>query len=87
VAEAAGAAGVKADEAERLWGEICRRRVPPASDGLTGAVGGQIEIVRDAYGVPHVYAEAAFTAWYIPRSSPFTMSTRAPGGKPSSSLD
>ena len=30
---------------------------------------------------------AALIAWYIPRSSQFTMSTRASGGKPSSSLD
>src|SRR5687768_7888842 len=30
---------------------------------------------------------AALTAWYFPRSSQFTMSTRASGGKPSSSLD
>jgi hypothetical protein len=30
---------------------------------------------------------AALTAWYIPKSSLFTMSTRASGGKPSNSLD
>ncbi len=30
---------------------------------------------------------AALIAWYIPKSSLFTMSTRASGGKPSNSLD
>jgi hypothetical protein len=30
---------------------------------------------------------AALTAWYIPKSSQFKMSTRAPRGKPSSSLE
>ena len=45
-------------EAERLWQEATRSRLPPASASLTAGVSAPVEILRDAYGVPHVYAEA-----------------------------
>jgi penicillin amidase len=54
--EAAAAAGVTVEEAERLWHELGRARLPPASARLTAAVAAPVEILRDAYGVPHVYA-------------------------------
>src|SRR5688500_12606616 len=53
----AEAAGASQDEARRLWDEECRRRLPPTSATLSGPVGAQVEVVRDSYGVPHVFAE------------------------------
>src|SRR5579883_2266712 len=56
LAEIARAADVPIAEAQRLWDDLCRQRIPPASDTLTGAVSAPVEIIRDSYGVPHVYA-------------------------------
>jgi penicillin G amidase len=58
LADAASAAGVSVAEAERLWHELARSRLPPTSATLTGEVSSPVEILRDAYGVPHVYADA-----------------------------
>ncbi|MGH2461128.1 MAG: penicillin acylase family protein [Chloroflexota bacterium] len=57
LAEIARAAGVAPADAERLWNEIIRSKVPPASDRLVGSVAASVEVIRDSYGVPHVYAE------------------------------
>lgn len=56
--EIAATAGVPAEDAARLWQEIIRARVPPASDQLVAGVAGTVEIVRDSYGVPHVYVQS-----------------------------
>ena len=56
LADAATAAGISTAEAERLWGEVTRDRLPPASATLMAEVAGPVEVIRDAYGVPHVYA-------------------------------
>lgn len=58
LAEVAAAAKVSVEEAEGVWQSIIRGKVPPASARLDGAVGAPVEIIRDRYGVPHVYAEA-----------------------------
>ncbi|HEY3109324.1 MAG TPA: penicillin acylase family protein, partial [Chloroflexota bacterium] len=58
LAEAAAAAGLSVAEAERLWRELARSRLPPTSATLTAEVASPVEILRDAYGVPHVYAGA-----------------------------
>jgi penicillin amidase len=41
-----------------------RRRVPPASASLSGAVNGRIEILRDRTGVPHVYAGSTADVYF-----------------------
>jgi penicillin amidase len=56
LADAAAAAGLSAAEAERLWEELTRARLPPATATLTAEVASPVEVIRDAYGVPHVYA-------------------------------
>src|SRR6266545_2391532 len=56
LADAAAAAGLSVAEAEPLWGELARSRLPPSSATLTAEVASPVEIIRDAYGVPHVYA-------------------------------
>ncbi|HVC33892.1 MAG TPA: penicillin acylase family protein [Chloroflexota bacterium] len=55
--EVAATAGVTVQEAEGLWETIIRGKVPPASAALVGRVGAAVEIIRDSYGVPHVYAQ------------------------------
>jgi penicillin amidase len=57
LAEIAAAAGVSVQEAEALWKQAIRERVPPASATLVGGVVAPVEIIRDSYGVPHVYAQ------------------------------
>jgi penicillin amidase len=39
------------------WDEICRRKIPPANATLSGPVSSRVEVIRDAYGVPHVFAD------------------------------
>ncbi|MDQ6673149.1 MAG: penicillin acylase family protein [Chloroflexota bacterium] len=41
-----------------------RRRVPPASATLRGAVSGRVEILRDQAGVPHVYADSTADVYF-----------------------
>src|SRR6185437_10970893 len=57
LAEIARAAGVTSAETENLWNEIIRSRVPATSDRLVGGVAASVEVIRDSYGVPHVYAQ------------------------------
>src|SRR5687768_2282492 len=52
----AEAAGTGEAEAAERWAEECRRRLPPANASLKGKVGGTVEVLRDSYGVLHVYA-------------------------------
>src|SRR5438876_8221382 len=54
--EFAAKAGIAVAEVERAWHEILRSRLPPASAVLSGDVGAPAEIIRDSYGVPHVFA-------------------------------
>jgi penicillin amidase len=64
LAEVAQAAGVSAAEARDLWTSILRRKVPPASASLTGTVSAPVEVIRDSYGVPHVYADQERDLFY-----------------------
>lgn len=57
LAAAAAEAGVAVAEADRLFTEHCRAKLPPPDEALSAGVSGKVEILRDAYGVPHVYAE------------------------------
>jgi len=56
VEDLAAAAGVSIEEVQNLWRSIIRGKVPAASANLSGLVDGPVEIIRDRYGVPHVYA-------------------------------
>ena len=58
LAEIAGAAGVSVEEARKVWQNLIRARVPPSSASLRGSVSAPVEVVRDSYGVPHVYAQS-----------------------------
>src|SRR5438045_2999353 len=58
LAEIAGAAGVSVEEARKLWQTLIRAKVPPSSADVQGVVGAPVEVVRDSYGVPHVYARS-----------------------------
>ncbi|HEV8637475.1 MAG TPA: penicillin acylase family protein [Chloroflexota bacterium] len=56
--EAAGArAGVPAEEYRRARDAYLRAKLPPAGEELAGPVGAAVEIVRDRWGIPHVFAE------------------------------
>jgi penicillin amidase len=57
LAEIAADAGVDIAEAESAWQALLRGKLPPSNATLVGDVGGQVEILRDSYGVPHVFAE------------------------------
>jgi penicillin amidase len=54
--EIARAAGVSTREAEDLWRQLTESKLPPKNDRLKGKVGATVEVIRDQYGVPHVYA-------------------------------
>jgi penicillin amidase len=54
--EIAARSGAAVTEVQRVWQDLLRRKLPPASASLTGAVGGPVEILRDSYGVPHIFA-------------------------------
>src|SRR5215470_12624202 len=56
--EIAGTAGASVEEARRLWEELILAKVPPSSARLDGKVGAPVEVVRDSYGVAHVYAQS-----------------------------
>jgi penicillin amidase len=58
LAEIAAAAQSRAEEARQRWRELCASKLPPSNASLTGKVGAKVEVVRDSYGVPHVYAES-----------------------------
>lgn len=57
LAEAATASGIAERDARQIWDRIVRSKVPPQNENLNGAVGAPIEVLRDSYGVPHLYAE------------------------------
>ena len=57
LSEIAATAGVSIREAEALWKQIIRGKIPAPSGTVTGGVGATVEIIRDSYGVPHVYAQ------------------------------
>src|SRR5581483_303360 len=57
LAEIAAGAGVSERAARQVWEQVLRFKVPPASDTLIGGVGARVEVLRDSYGVPHVFAE------------------------------
>lgn len=52
----AEAAGTAESEAAQRWADECRRRLPPANASLKGRVYDNVEVLRDSYGVPHIYA-------------------------------
>src|ERR1700680_3375371 len=56
--EIAAGIGVRSAEVERVWLDLLRSRLPPTSAEVAGGVGTRVEIVRDSYGVPHVFASA-----------------------------
>lgn len=56
LADAAAAGGVPEADARRVWDQIIRAKLPPSSATLVGVVGAPVEVLRDSYGVPHVYA-------------------------------
>lgn len=51
------AAGMSRDEFDRWWQAACRSRVPPTSGTRLAGVQRPVEIRRDAWGIPHVFAE------------------------------
>jgi penicillin amidase len=57
LAEVATVAGVPEREVRHLWDRIIRSKVPPPNDTLSGTVGATVDVLRDSYGVPHVFAE------------------------------
>lgn len=57
-------AGIGATEfAEALEANL-RRRLPPTDLRLRGGVGAPLEILRDRYGIPHVYAQSTADLYY-----------------------
>ena len=38
--------------------------IKPASRSISGKVGGQVEILRDRAGVPHIYADSTADLWF-----------------------
>ncbi len=57
LADVAAAAGVSVAEAAQRWTDVLRAKVPPASASLVGAVAKPVEILRDCYGIAHIYAD------------------------------
>src|SRR6516164_4525288 len=55
--EIAARSGAAVTEVQRVWQDLLRRKLPSASASLTGTVGGSVEILRDSYGVPHIFAD------------------------------
>jgi penicillin amidase len=59
VAEACVAAGGDEAEFRRERDALLRRRLPPGEMRLKGAIGAEVEILRDRRGVPHIFARTA----------------------------
>jgi penicillin amidase len=57
LAEIARAAGVSETEARTTWQALVRATLPAAGATLDGKVASAVEVIRDSYGVPHVYAQ------------------------------
>ena len=49
-------AGISRDEFDRWWKEETRSRVPDPDGEIKAGVSGEARIVRNSWGVPHVYA-------------------------------
>jgi penicillin amidase len=64
LAEIAADARVMVAEVESAWHALLRDKLPPTSATLTGEVSGSVEILRDSYGVPHVFADAERDLFY-----------------------
>src|SRR5258708_8965369 len=64
LAEIAAESGAGVEEAESAWHTLLRGKLAPASATLTGDVGGSVEILRDSYGVPHVFADGERDLFY-----------------------
>jgi penicillin amidase len=64
LAEIAAEAGLATAEVEQVWQDLLRSKVPPASAALSGDVGATVEIIRDSYGVPHVFADGERDLFY-----------------------
>lgn len=56
LAEIAAGAGVSTQEAAEVWREYASSKLPPAEATLQAGVDGQVEVIRDKNGVPHIYA-------------------------------
>jgi penicillin amidase len=67
-AEACARVGWPVEEFRRARDAHLRTRLPPPQEELTGRVGSAVEIVRDRWGIPHVFAgderEALFGLGY-----------------------
>ncbi|MEA2523307.1 MAG: penicillin amidase [Thermomicrobiales bacterium] len=57
-------AGITAAEFEAALDANLRRRLPPAELRLRGGVSAPLEILRDRYGVPHIYAQTTADLYY-----------------------
>ena len=52
------AAGIGRDEFRTLWQTTAAARVPPTSGSVKAPVRRAVEIERDRFGIPHIYAES-----------------------------
>jgi hypothetical protein len=50
-------AGISREEFDRRWKETIASRVPATSGRLRTGVSSQVEIERDEWGIPHIYAQ------------------------------
>lgn len=57
IASVCAAAAVSRDEFDTWWQAECQSRVPRNEGVVRARVGGRVEIVRDAWGIPHIRAE------------------------------
>ncbi|HEX5503339.1 MAG TPA: penicillin acylase family protein, partial [Thermomicrobiales bacterium] len=63
-AEVCAAAGVTPAEFAAARDAYLQRSLPPTELRLSGGVRGPLDILRDRYGVPHVYARETPDLWY-----------------------
>ena len=64
VAAVCEAAGATPDEFRRARDVYLRRRLPPAELRLRGGIAEPLDILRDRYGVPHIYARTTPDLYY-----------------------
>ncbi len=57
IADICAAAGMTRDEFDAWWQAQCAARVPDVQRERVGSVRSSVEIVRDAHGIPHVFAQ------------------------------
>src|SRR5689334_24894096 len=58
------AAGITEAEFAQALDANLRRRLPPADLRLRGGVSAPLEILRDRYGIPHIYAGTTADLYY-----------------------